>query len=477
MPIEVTCVCGRRFRAEETYADREVPCPACQQPVRIAGPTVTAFDVFISYSSKDKAVADAAVAVLEARGLRCWIAPRDIVPGKEWSGAIIDGINQCRVLVLVFSAHANSSPQVVREVERAVHRGMAIVPFRIEDLLPSKSIEYFISSRHWLDAYHPPLDAHLERLATTCTALLTGDAAPAAARQHPRGLVRAAVRNLLARDHRTRLLVALTLACLLIGGLVVGAMYLLQDPKASPEGIATKVSAEGALAETQKSTAGLGIEAEVQAVENALKTAQAYFDQKQFAQAQEAFAEVTRRAAEVQALAGMKRARAAFEEVSRRIDSSGFKADGPESWRASERAARQAEEQKQYVEATRLYHEARARFEKQAVPQLHYLCFWAGYAPRVIRDARLGDEAKERLRKDGRIVFRDPPFPSREDSAQAWNTFKSECVPQLGIDPALSEIVTDEKDTKTIMGAADKIIGLLERKYGKDAQSVITSPR
>src|SRR5215207_8155185 len=93
MPIEVTCACGHRFRAEEAYANQDVPCPGCQRPVRIVGQTVSAFDVFVSYSSKDKAVADAAVATLEARAIRCWVAPRDIVPGKEWSEAIIDGIN------------------------------------------------------------------------------------------------------------------------------------------------------------------------------------------------------------------------------------------------------------------------------------------------------------------------------------------------------------------------------------------------
>ena len=48
--------------------------------------------VFISYSSKDKPVGDAACAVLEQRGFRCWIAPRDIVPGTEWGEAIIGGL-------------------------------------------------------------------------------------------------------------------------------------------------------------------------------------------------------------------------------------------------------------------------------------------------------------------------------------------------------------------------------------------------
>src|SRR5713101_8280389 len=47
-----------------------------------------AHDVFISYSSKDKPVADAVCAGLEGRGIRCWAAPRDILPGSDWGAAI-----------------------------------------------------------------------------------------------------------------------------------------------------------------------------------------------------------------------------------------------------------------------------------------------------------------------------------------------------------------------------------------------------
>jgi hypothetical protein len=95
-----------------------------------------AHDVFISYSSEDKPVADAACSTLEGRGIRCWIAPRDIRPGQDWGEAIIEGISQARVMVLVFSGHANHSPQVIREVERAVHRGLVIIPLRIEAVVP-----------------------------------------------------------------------------------------------------------------------------------------------------------------------------------------------------------------------------------------------------------------------------------------------------------------------------------------------------
>lgn len=131
-----------------------------------------AHDVFISHSAKDKATADAVCATLESNGIRCWIAPRDVLPSMEWSEAIIDAIEQCRIMVLVFTAHANDSPQIRREVERAVNRGLAILPLRVEDVVPGKSLEYFIGNVHWLDALTPPFEAHLENLAGTIKIVL-----------------------------------------------------------------------------------------------------------------------------------------------------------------------------------------------------------------------------------------------------------------------------------------------------------------
>jgi tetratricopeptide (TPR) repeat protein len=133
---------------------------------------MTTFDVFISYSHKDKTTADAACAALEAAGIRCWIAPRDIVHGMDWGEAIIDAITGAKIMVLIFSGFANVSPQVKREVERAVSRGIPIIPLRLENIPMSKSLEYFLSTSHWLDALTPPLEKHLQHLTKSVEALL-----------------------------------------------------------------------------------------------------------------------------------------------------------------------------------------------------------------------------------------------------------------------------------------------------------------
>jgi hypothetical protein len=100
-----------------------------------------------------------------------------VSPGQPYGEAIIDAINGCRVMVLLLSASANASVHIPKEVERAVSKGATIVPLRIEDVTPGRSLDYFIGSVHWLDALTPPLEKHLENLALTVQRLLPERAA------------------------------------------------------------------------------------------------------------------------------------------------------------------------------------------------------------------------------------------------------------------------------------------------------------
>jgi uncharacterized membrane protein YhaH (DUF805 family) len=138
------------------------------------------FDVFISYPHENKAVADAACAKLEAEGIRCWIAPRDIAPSADWASSIVDAIDNCHVMVLIFSAHTNRSRQVGREVQQAFDAEKPVVPFRIENVAPEKSLRYYMGPVHWLDALTPPFEQHLQKLAASVRALITAKLSEAA---------------------------------------------------------------------------------------------------------------------------------------------------------------------------------------------------------------------------------------------------------------------------------------------------------
>lgn len=131
-----------------------------------------AHDVFISYSRDDATIANAVCHHLEAVSLRCWIAPRDVLPGTNYGESIAAAIKATSLFVVIFSASTNGSRHVIREVERAISHGVAIIPFRIEDAVPTQGLEYFLSACHWLDAMSPPLEKHIARLVECANVLL-----------------------------------------------------------------------------------------------------------------------------------------------------------------------------------------------------------------------------------------------------------------------------------------------------------------
>jgi len=132
-----------------------------------------AYDVFISHSSTDKQMADTICAFLESKGITCWIAPRNILPGEEWGDSILRGIHACRIMVLIFSKAANDSGPVRSEVDRAVNAQKVLIPFRIENVSPTGAMEFHIGRRHWLEAYTPPMKRHLDLLVRAIHDILT----------------------------------------------------------------------------------------------------------------------------------------------------------------------------------------------------------------------------------------------------------------------------------------------------------------
>ncbi len=123
-----------------------------------------AHDVFISYSSKDKPIADAVLANLEQNNIRCWIAPRDITPGSDWPTAISDAIVQSRIMVLIFSSNSNSSHDVGRELILAANNNLVIIPFKVDNVVPEPGKLYYLARTHWLDAINPPTQKQIDTL-------------------------------------------------------------------------------------------------------------------------------------------------------------------------------------------------------------------------------------------------------------------------------------------------------------------------
>ena len=113
--------------------------------------------VFISHSSKDRTIANEICERLEHNGIKCWIAPRDIPAGHDYTEEIIVGIEECAVCLLVFSSHSNDSLAVAREIHAASEAGKLVIPLRIENVAPSKTLAYYTGRNQWIDAYASPI--------------------------------------------------------------------------------------------------------------------------------------------------------------------------------------------------------------------------------------------------------------------------------------------------------------------------------
>ncbi|MBO4450752.1 MAG: DUF2225 domain-containing protein, partial [Clostridiales bacterium] len=121
-------------------------------------------DVFISYSTKNKNVADAIVADFEQHGVKCWYAPRDIVPGARWVTALTEAIKETNIFILIYTDDSNQSKQVMNEVALAFNAGKTIVPFRLTKEVMNAEFGYYLSRVHWLDALTKPLNQNIEAL-------------------------------------------------------------------------------------------------------------------------------------------------------------------------------------------------------------------------------------------------------------------------------------------------------------------------
>ena len=122
------------------------------------------YDLFMSYASENKGVADYVVEKLEKRGCKCFIAPRDIKTGEEYAVEIVRGISNAHAVLLVFSSKSDKSHYVLREINSAVSRNKPIIPLRIEDFLPSEAMEFYLGPTQWLDAFPEVLDVHLDKI-------------------------------------------------------------------------------------------------------------------------------------------------------------------------------------------------------------------------------------------------------------------------------------------------------------------------
>lgn len=183
--------------------------------------------VFISYASADRGIAQRVCDLLEGRGISCWIAPRNVAAGADYGQAIIEGIKNSRVLLVLLSADSGASRYVAREVERAVTHQVSLLPVRLAPMDIPAQLEFFLGSCQWFDLFPPVPSQQLDKLADAVSRMLDPTSGQGSAK------VKSNFTADPQRPRLTRLIVAL-LTIFVVSGVAFWMWYRLGPAMPSP---------------------------------------------------------------------------------------------------------------------------------------------------------------------------------------------------------------------------------------------------
>lgn len=106
--------------------------------------------LFVSHHSSKYDIAQQVEALLSERGIRCWIAPRDVPPGAPFDSAISQAINESAAVLLLFCSNSDKSRHVKRELILGDSAGRPIIPLRLEAIDPGE-LAYHLADSQWID--------------------------------------------------------------------------------------------------------------------------------------------------------------------------------------------------------------------------------------------------------------------------------------------------------------------------------------
>jgi hypothetical protein len=137
----------------------------------------TDHSIFICHAPEDRNIADAICSKLERNNIKCWVAPRDIHPGERFAKSILNALDDSKIIIIVFSHNSDVSSHVRSEIEHAVQKKKLIIPFIIEEVQPSREMQYLLAPLHGFDAKNIPLDNSTDTLTQVIQKQLAQDEA------------------------------------------------------------------------------------------------------------------------------------------------------------------------------------------------------------------------------------------------------------------------------------------------------------
>lgn len=214
--------------------------------------------VFLSYATADRKQALSVCKAIEKRGMPCWISTRDVAPGENYQEAIVRSIRSARAVVLIFSAAANNSDEIKKELSLASRYKVPVIALRIDDVEPSDAFAYELSTRQWIDAFEgrdKAIDALVGRVEQLPGSEPARAAAPTAA---PAGRVMGPQRRLV-----------FAVGGLLVLALAAGAWWWFRPAPASAHGMTVRLAGFQLLSADLPPSTRQTVDAEIAAAFNA----------------------------------------------------------------------------------------------------------------------------------------------------------------------------------------------------------------
>jgi hypothetical protein len=109
---------------------------------------VAKFDVFLSYSSQDRATVDELDALLGARSLRVWYDQREILPGDNWMQKLEHGLRESAAVAVCIGSNSLGPwqrPEMEAAIRASVERTGRVIPLLLPGVSPRVEMNLFLA--------------------------------------------------------------------------------------------------------------------------------------------------------------------------------------------------------------------------------------------------------------------------------------------------------------------------------------------
>lgn len=134
------------------------------------------YDVFISYSRRDRAIVDEICGLLDAESISYWVDRKRTHPGSMFMEDIVNAIKNSRITLFVSSSDSNKSVYIAKEIAIAFNEGKYIIPYKVDMSPFNERLEFVLCDLNWVEAV-PYSTQKAVNLVADIKALLHGERA------------------------------------------------------------------------------------------------------------------------------------------------------------------------------------------------------------------------------------------------------------------------------------------------------------